>query len=193
VRTLPDDKRLQILQSVRRAFNSISSAEALEASNRGRTNLSGQEYLDTIRIKVAVAEATARMGAILGNGSQEQIEVLSHFGQTFGILNTVRDEYIDVFDADELKNRFKNECLPLPILLTFQDPQKKTAILHLLQQPATEETMEKILDLTMDSTETRGLSEQINTLMNQELHQILAVKNNKSELELFLRSTIEDL
>jgi len=193
IRRLPDEKRRQILESVKEAFLGVSSAEAKEAGWRGRTDLSGEEYLDIIKMKVGVAQATARLGAILGDGTVEEIEMLSRYGRTFGILNTVRDEYIDVFEADELKNRAKKECLPLPILVTFKDPEKKAAILQLLKQPLTEKNMEKILDLTMDSAETRNLTEEMKTLMRQELQLISSVKSCQVELKLLLTASVENL
>lgn len=193
VRLLPDKERQQILEGVRQAFASINSAEAKEASLRGKIDIPGDKYLDIIKMKVAVAEATTRIGAIIGKGTPQQIDVLSEYGRVFGILNTVRDEYIDVFDEVELKNRAEKECLPLPILVTFEDPKKKTEILELIKQPTTKETMEKILDLTMDSLETQNLTKDIKALMRQELQLISVIQNCRLELELLLNATLIDL
>jgi geranylgeranyl pyrophosphate synthase len=193
VETLPEDKRHGILDAVKAAFWGISGAEAKEASYRGLTELSGPEYFGIIRNKVAVAEATARVGAILGGGTPKEVELLSEYGETFGILNTVRDEYIDVFDPQELKSRAEKECLPLPMLFAFKDLNKKKAILELLKQPLNEKTMEKILDLTMDSKETRMLTEELKTLMNQENQQIVNLKRSQKDLELLLKASLEDL
>ncbi len=192
VASLPDGKRIRILESVNAAFWGISSAEAKEASYRGFPSLSGSEFFEIIKNKIAVAEATARVGAIFGGGKAEEVELLSEYGVKFGLLNTIRDEYIDVFDPEELKNRAEKECLPLPILYTFKDPEKKAVILEVLKQPLTDDAMEKILDLTMDSQETRGLTKELITIMNREADQITNLKN-QAELKMLLEASVEDL
>jgi len=192
-KALQEDKKKQVLDSVRQAFLGITSAEAQETSFRGKEDLTWQEFFNVLKLKVAVASSTTKIGAILGNGSEKEIEMLSHFGETFGILNTVRDEYIDVFEADELRNRAANECLPLPILLTFQDPAKKSTILQLLKQPTTNEITEKILDITMDSKETRKFTAEMRALMEKELQQVSTLQNCLSELSLLLQASLEDI
>ncbi len=193
VRRLPDNQRRQILETVRQAFAGINSAEAKETGLRGKTNITNQEYMDIIKMKVAVSEATTKIGAIIGKGTPQQIDLLREYGRIFGILNTIRDEYIDVFETAELKNRAEKECLPLPILATFKNPNKKTQILELIKRPATKETMAKILDLTMDSFETKNLTEETKSLMRQELQLISNIRNCRQELELLLNACTVDL
>ena len=118
---------------------------------------------------------------------------MSNFGQVFGILNTIRDEYIDVFEAEELKNRFEKECLPLPVLVTFQDSTKKCELLKLLRQPLTEASMEKIVDLTMDSAETCKLTQDMKKMVQQELEQTASIEFCKDDLKLLLSASLEDL
>ncbi len=193
IRQFPDLKRKRILESIKQAFLGISCAEAKEASYRGKIDLPGKEYFEIIKTKVAVAQATTKIGAILGNGTSEEVEVLSEYGRIFGILSTIRDEYIDVFETEELKNRVEKECLPLPILLTFQDPEKKEAILELIKQPSTEGTTEKILDIVMDSLETHKLTEEAKNLVEKELLQIAKTRRCQTELRLLLKASIEDI
>jgi geranylgeranyl pyrophosphate synthase len=192
-KTFQEEKKKQILDSVRQAFLGISSAEAQETSFRGKEDLKLQEYFNMLKLKVSVASSTTKIGAILGNGSEKEIEVLSHFGETFGILNTVRDEFIDMFEVNELKNRAENEFLPLPILLTFQDPEKKRTILQLLKQPTTNEIIQKILDTTLDSNETRKFTLDMRELAEKELQQVLTLKSCQAELSLILQASLEDL
>ena len=62
-----------------------------------------------IKMKSVVSETTMKIGATLGNGTSEEIEVLGHYGKTLGILFTLRDEFIDTYELDELKNRYPKE------------------------------------------------------------------------------------
>lgn len=192
VEPLSRTKKKAILSKVRQVFFEISGAEAEEASFRGKTELTAQKFLEIIRHKVAASEASTMIGAILGNGTAKEIEILEHYGRTFGILLTVRDEFVDVFEKDEIKNRYENECLPLPIIAAFQDDSRKIQILKLLKDQFSEDKIEKILDLSMDCKETQQIVREMKQMANQEVLKLSILQNNK-ELKLLLQSTLEDL
>jgi geranylgeranyl diphosphate synthase type I len=190
---LPQSQRQEILEIIKHAFFEVSGAEAEEAGFRGRLDLSGQEYLEIIRGKVAAGEASTRIGAIVGGGTAEEVKTLGHYGRTFGVLMTIRDEFIDMFELEELKNRAERECLPLPILLTFKDEAKKAEILQLLKEELTEDTIDRILDLVLDSKETRDLKEKLEYLIHEERQNIAVVKNCRGCLESIAEATLEDM
>jgi geranylgeranyl pyrophosphate synthase len=193
IELLPENKRKAILNIVRQAFFEISSAEAKEATFRGKTDLSVKEYLEIIRHKVAASEASTMIGAILGNGTAKEIEILGHFGRTFGILLTVRDEFVDVFEKDEITNRAKRECLPLPIIVAFQDNSRKIEIIKLLKSRITASKIERILDLSMDCKENREEIRKMRRMVKQESLRVSTLQHNQAVFELLLKSTLEDL
>jgi geranylgeranyl diphosphate synthase type I len=192
---LPNAQRRAILELTEQAFFGISSAEAKEASLRGKTELgTAGEYLEMIKMKAAVGEATTKIGAILGGGTPEQIETLGHYGKTLSVLYTIRDEFIDTFELDELRNRIEKECLPLPILYTLRDSGKADKILRLLKAtPITEKELEAILDLVIDSKEARELKRDMYSVIKGENQRLRLIEVNRSIFELLLRSMIEDL
>lgn len=190
---LPKSKRQEILKIIKQAFFEVSGAEAEEAGFRGRLDLSGPEYLEIIRGKVAAGEASTRIGAIVGGGTAAEVEALGHYGRTFGVLMTIRDEVIDMFEPEELKNRAERECLPLPILLTFKDEVKKAEILQLLKEELTEDTVDKIVDVVLASKEAFDLKDEMKRLIKEEKHNITAVGNCKETLISSLESTLENL
>ncbi|MEM2969290.1 MAG: polyprenyl synthetase family protein [Candidatus Bathyarchaeia archaeon] len=190
---LPQNKKQMILEIIKQAFLEISSAEAEEASHRGNLELTGQEYLKIIKKKVAAGEASMKIGAILGSGTTEQTELLGEYGRTFGLLMTIRDEFVDMFEMDELKNRVDKECLPLPILFAFTDSSRKTAILRSLKEEITEETVERILDLTLTSKEIRDLKNMLKQMARTEVQRISTFRKHKELFILSLKATLEDL
>jgi geranylgeranyl diphosphate synthase type I len=190
---LQQSKRKAILGLVKRAFFEISSAEAKETSFRWKTEVSGQEYLKLIRHKVAASEASARIGAMLGNATEKETEILGHYGRIYGKLLTIRDEIVDTFEPDELEHRTKRECLPLPIILAFHDDSKKKAIIQLLKGQITKNKIEKILDISIDCKETQKLIGDMKHIVRQEIDVLLALRHCKNTLELLLESTTEDL
>ena len=191
--SISQDKRQMILDSINQAFLEMCGGESKETSWRRRMNISREDYLEIIKQKVAASEAATRIGAILGCGTESEIELLSHYGRTFGILMTLRNEFIDVFEADELGNRLKKECLPLPILIAFQDDSRKKEILQLLQNKLTEKSIERILDLTLDFGETQKLVNDMKNWIENENSLISPLKHCKKELEFWLLATTEDI
>jgi geranylgeranyl pyrophosphate synthase len=147
-------KKKEIFGLVKRAFFEISSAEAAEAGMRGRIDIPKQQYLDIIHHKVAAGETATRIGALIGDGTTEEVETLAEYGRVYGILMTIRDEFIDVFEAKELSNRAEKEVLPLPIIVTLADESKKPALLRLVQEEITEEKVEEIVDIATNSPES---------------------------------------
>jgi geranylgeranyl pyrophosphate synthase len=149
---LTSEKKNAILKLAKEAFFSIGSAEAEEASQRRNLDLEPQKYFEIISLKASVAAAAAQIGAIVGNGTPEQIENLGEYGRVLGTLMTIRDEFIDMFEQDELTNRYKNECLPLPVLYALQDvPLKKEIIAQFACGEMTDTQLEKILDLVTNA------------------------------------------
>jgi geranylgeranyl diphosphate synthase type I len=191
---LQKSQKQSILELTKQAFFEIGNAEATETSLRGKFDLSAEEYLNIIRMKVSVAEATAKIGAILGGGTPEEIEAMGHYGKTLGILFAIRDEFIDVFELDELRNRIEKECLPLPILFAFKDSRKADKITRLLRgSEITEREIELILDLVMDSKRTLELKKEMQSLIKDESQRLRQIKTGKSSLRLLLKSMTEDL
>lgn len=190
--TLPTKQKQAILELTKQAFFGISGAEAKEASLRGRTD-SAEEYFDMIKMKSAVSEATMKIGATLGKGTPEEIEVLGHYGKTLAILSTLRDEFIDVYELAELKNRCEKECLPLPILLTIKNSKIANRILKQLSINMTENGVERIWDLVISSKETNKLKKEMRLMIKNEKHSLQLMKLLNSAFKLLLNSLMEDL
>ena len=192
-KTLPRKEQEEILDSVKNTFFEMSSGVAEENSLRSTLNISSETFLNIIRQKVATAETTARIGAILGNASEREIAVMSHFGRTYGMLLSIRDEFIDIFEVEEIKNRLANECLPLPILLALQDEYRRKLLLNLLEKEITQENVERILDLSLDCESSKELIVKMKMMIDKEIMNLSIIKTHKDMLILLLNSTIEDL
>jgi len=190
----PKKQKQEILRLSKQAFFKIGSAEARETSLKGKFDLSAEEYFKIIENKAAVAEATAKIGAIIGGGTRKEIAILGYYGKTLSVLMTIRDEFIDIFELNEIKNRAENECLPLPILFTFKDSRKRNKIVNLLKEgELTEKKRDKILDIVMNAMETRKLKEKMLSLIKETDKRLKHIKKCRRTLKFLLRSTLEDL
>ncbi|MGD0450447.1 MAG: polyprenyl synthetase family protein [Candidatus Bathyarchaeia archaeon] len=192
-RNLSKNEEDVIFDSIKRTFFEMSSGVAKEASLRRETTISLDDFLSIVRQKVATVEATMRIGAVIGKGSPKEIDILSHYGRTYGVLLSLRDEFVDVFEVEEVRNRLANECLPLPILLALQEKKRNGQLENILKNEITTENIEKILDLSMDCQSSRDLVDRMKKMIKEEIGNLNYLKVNKEILELLLESTVEDL
>ncbi len=189
-----EKKRNAILELVRQAFFGLSSAEIEEATHGGDTNLAAEQYLQIIKKKVAVSEATAKIGGALGNGTDEDLETLAYLGRILGLLNTLRDEFIDVYFAEELENRFANEVLPLPVLYAFRDTAKKEEIVKILRErKVTAKNAERLLDIVMDAKETDELRQMMKSEIQKAKRSLARLKANREVFKALLDSSLDNL
>ena len=192
----PEKQRKKIIKLVKEAFFKIGIAEAREVDLKGNWNLTPEEYLDIIRMKAAVTEITFRIGAILGGGSSEEVKALSRYGRALGILMLIREEFVDIFEPDELKNRVDHECLPLPILYALRNQNMRNKIVHLLRKKEiTEKDTFKIVQNILAMKEIQNLRRKMQSFLEEGIESLNFIKQSKvSELlKAILYATVEDL
>ena len=187
-----EEKKALILNLAKQAFFDIGSAEAQETSLKGNLNVTPEEYLKIIGLKVSVATAAAQIGAVIGNGTEEQVKSLGEYAKNLATLMTIRDEFIDMFELDELTNRFKNECLPLPMLYAFQDINLKKRIVSSLQKGISEEELKEMLELVYASSPVKKLVDEMKRSVREGLQMVSWVREN-NDFGLLLKSTLQGL
>ena len=191
---LPEDQKQAVMKLTHEAFFKISSAEAKESSLKGKLEATvADDFLDIVQMKAAVGEVCTKIGAILGGGTLKEAEVLGHFGKILGVLLTIRDEFIDIFDLPELQNRAEKEWLPLPILLTLRDSARADELKNLFKGHVTKKEQERVIDLVINSKETGDLKKQMKGMIKKETRRLSTVGLKNDAFILLLESTIEDL
>jgi geranylgeranyl pyrophosphate synthase len=193
LRLVSEEKQRSIMESVKESYLKLCVGEAREASWKGRTDISKKEYLEIISKKSAASETATRIGAIFGGGTDREIELLGHYGRIYGVLMTIRNEFIDTFEPEELTNRYKNECLPLPVMMALQDNSIKAEIVQLLEKELTEKSVERILDLSIDFRETQALIEEMKKWVEYEISNLPTALRCREDFVLLLQALLEDL
>ena len=80
---------------------------------------------------MAEIEACSRIGAMLGDGKTNEIEVLSNYGRRLGFLSRLADAVEDVLNIKgDLPNRIKYESVPLPLLYAARSSNKNRIIIE---------------------------------------------------------------
>jgi len=134
---VPAEKIAAISDIIKRTFFELGDAEALELQFRGRTDITPEDYLRVVRKKAADVEAYTRISAVLGDGSEEEIEALGEYGRLLGMLVILRDDMIDMLDLEETIHRIKKEHLSLVIVYALQKPEIKSVLSQLLKKTLT--------------------------------------------------------
>ena len=192
----PTEKMNAIWTTIDSRFFELGNAEALEAYSKGNIDLSVEEYWRILRMKASTFEAHARIGAILGGGARNIVDSLANYGRTLGILLSIREDFIDVFEPTELQNRMKNECLPLPILYAFKNPQTKKAILNCLsKKEISEKDAETIVDILFEEENVEVLRNQVKQLAEEACTSIshMPDKNLAYQMKTLIKGVTEDL
>jgi len=192
---LPVEKKERILTLLKDSFFHLSVAEAKEASLKGNFNIHPKEYLDIIREKASVIEMYARIGVVIGGGDLEKENILGQYGRALGMLSIIRDEFIDMYESDEIKNRIMNECPPLPLLYALQNPKIKAKIMKILtKKEVKEDDIYKLIKIVDRIEDVQKLKIEMKKSVEKILDHCTFVKPQVyRELRLLLSATIEDL
>ena len=177
-------------------FFELGDAEALEASLKGNVNISPEKCLHILEKKASSFEAHTRIGAVIGDGRQSEIDRLGNYGKALGILTFVREDFIDIFESDELQNRVKNECLPLPMLYAFKNPQTKKTVMEILSKPKiSDKGTERIVDIIFEEKNVKMFKNKIRLLAKKTLKDISEVQNQnaKAQIQILIKAVVGDL
>ncbi len=83
----------------------MSEGEMIESRLEASEDVTFDDYLKVIEYKTATAfEVAARTGAIMGGGTEEQIEALTEYGKNIGIAYQIKDDLLDWKNEDKLFN-----------------------------------------------------------------------------------------
>ncbi len=193
-RLLPNHPE-EVLEIAKEAMFETGDAHALEFAFRGKLDADPKEYMKILEMKGAATIMSIKLGAMLGGGSDQEIKTLALYGRIFGTLAALREEFIDIFESEELNNRIQNECLPLPVLYALQD-RNSTEIRRILSKKGVSDAdISQILDLVFESRQVRKLKNKMDTMANEACTLLLTIKNVESREILcqMIRSLTEDL
>ncbi|HCW06917.1 MAG TPA: hypothetical protein DGG95_06090 [Cytophagales bacterium] len=174
----------------------VGNAHALELGLKGKLNGEPAEYLAFVKKKAASIEADMCFGAIFGGGTENEIKALSQYGRILGILTTLREEFIDVFEIEELAQKMNIDRLPIPMIFAMQDPKTKKEIEKiLLKKRIAKKDLETIIDTVFEAESVKKLKKEMEDFAAQAIYvlRILQGKELCKQLELWVSSMLEDL
>ena len=159
-------------------------------------HLSPNEYFLVIRHKAVVPELAMKIGAILGNGSPRNVESLGQFGRTFGIVSLIVEEFTDILDENELRNRVENGCPPLPLIYALQATKTKKVLLPMLENLSDKEVHNRVIETVLSCSEVQDfIKKNLALSINRGLLKIRksAIQKTEGEIETLLLSLLDYL
>ena len=152
---IPQEKKITVVRLVKDLYFEMGDGEILELKLRARPDVKPEEYLHVVQKKAADVEACMRVGAIVGGGTEEQVNRLGEYGRLLGIIVLLRDDLEDMLDVSKgLNMKIKNECLPLPLLYALENNESKKEILIILEGEIKGKNAERLLELV---SRTKGI------------------------------------
>ena len=150
--------RMRVLEVLAEATNVIAEGEVLQLMNMHDADLAVDEYLRVIRYKTAkLFEASARLGAVLGNADTQTEEACAAFGRSLGTAFQLVDDLLDYEGSTEAlgKNvgddlREGKPTLPLLVAMERSTPAERDLIRHAIEHGEIERLAE-VLDIVRRS------------------------------------------
>ncbi len=124
-----DDSR--ITKSLSAASKELAEGEVLGLVTKGNFDMPEDEYMDIIYKKTAsLISASCRIGAIIGNASEEKEKALTDFGLKVGIAFQLVDDILDYTGNPKKFGKtigldFKKKKMTLPLINLFQKASAK--------------------------------------------------------------------
>ena len=193
---LPAEREREIFEVIKNGLFEVGNAHALELNLKGRYDVPPEKYMQILEMKSASIEADMHIAAIFGTDSDAATDVMKKCGRTLGTLATLREEFIDVFEPDELNQRVQSEALPIPIMYALQDAKSRGEVKRLLEKgKLTAKDVEKLVGVVFDSEPVNTLRKYMRKLAARNVHLISLIANveAKALLRKLTASMLEDL
>jgi len=190
-RRLPIRTFMKMTQMLDEAFFEVGDGEALELTFERRLDIDPTQYLHVVGKKAADIGVLLQIGAMLGKGSQDQIEALGKYGRSLGTLWVLSDDIVDIFDFSEMKRRISKGCLPLPLICAAKDPKAKLRIETILsRKPMSGRDHKRLMRVILDAEGLELIKRTMKNLAEKAMKEIENVYIN-SKLKLLLRASLE--
>jgi len=196
IEDVPAKDIVSISDVIQKMFFEYGNAVGLALELRGKLDIPPEKYMYITGKKGSVIEGQAQIGAMVGGGTAEEIEALGKYGRILGTLSTIRGEFGDMFEVDELDHRRTNECLPLPILFALQNPKVKKRTIHILEKETlAKKDADTLVDVIYGTKQVKSLRKKMQKLAEEANLALVPLPYSESveAFKLFVLATLEDL
>jgi len=144
----------EIIRTFEQFLYDICEGEIMEISCRKNVGTDLEYYNRALRKLGCDVEACTRIGALVGGGTAEEVEVLGEYGKRMGYVVRLADDVKDALNLEgNLPHRLRFESVPLPILYAAKASNENFSTIDaILNGPEMSlSDIEKILELCFDA------------------------------------------
>lgn len=99
----PESTMLSVLECFNKTALEVCEGQQYDMEFESRTDVSVEEYIRMIELKTSVLlAASLKIGAIIGDASEEEIESIYEYGRQIGIGFQLQDDFLDTFGDEEI-------------------------------------------------------------------------------------------
>ncbi len=176
----------------------VCEAEFMEISCKKNLDIELERYEKILRKSIADAEACARLGAIMGDGSEEEINALAEFGARLGFMYRLAGDAKDMINVEaNLAVRLQNESVPLPLLYAAKSSKETYHRIEsiLLKSDLSTIDLAELQELSFKSGGFDYLLNKSRSSLREGLRKtkLLKPSSARSNLELMIRKSYSDI
>ena len=102
---LENDKLLNLIHEVARMVRQLGEGQQSDLDFEDQLEITADEYLGMIEKKTGLMfMMAAKGGAVIGNGSDEQVEAMAEYGRLLGIGFQIWDDVLDIKRSKDMKS-----------------------------------------------------------------------------------------
>jgi len=145
-------------------WTKIAKAETVNLRLRSQSNVFPRKKLWVIKMQAANLETCLKIGAALGNGSEDEVKHLGKYGQYLGtILELWKDFHVSINLTLELAEKIRSGALPYSLLWAKKRSEKIRKKLEDLVNRNTIEPSD-IKEIVEETLETKALNNTMKTI-----------------------------
>jgi geranylgeranyl pyrophosphate synthase len=185
-----------IFDLMTRSMYELAEAEATETFLWKKETVTPQECYAVITRKATVAELHCRIGAVIGTANKNELDSISSYGRTIGILSVMKDEFMDLNNHLELKDRLLNEMPPYPMICAMQNQEFRSQFSALLaKRRLLKKELTSITKAVESSVEVKQIKQDIRKISETEFLKNPILKNIKrgKEATIILKALANEL
>ena len=133
----------------------MSEGEVLEGKLEESEDVTFEDYVKVMDYKTATAfEMAAKLGAVIGGGSEEEISGLAEYGKNIGIAYQIKDDLMDWKNEDKLFNLLvKKSSDPRVVFNKMEDllksyAEKASESLRKIKDSDSKNNLEELVNFT---------------------------------------------
>jgi len=184
-------KRQTVTEVVWNYWKTLAEAETTNLELRKRGDVMPEEKFKVREMHAVGLETSMKIGAILGDGSEDEIKHLGNYGKCLGTILEIRNDFdVSLNLTLELAEKIRSGALPYTLLWAKNHSEKLREYLSHLTDTITPDDIKNIVEAVLETKVLEDTIRLLKTLTQMAEVELLKIERNMatSKLVFFLRA-----